>query len=304
YADYVAKKVGKTHLKLVVDSGNGSCGPVAMRIFEKMDCNAVGMFVEPDGAFPNHLADPHNKSTLVQLQKRVVSEKADLGIALDGDGDRVYFIDEKGGVILPEVSGVLFVRDVLKTQPGSTIAFELRCSLALREEIEKYGGKPVMTAAGRVAVRETVAKTRSPFGTEITGHVCFGENNGFDDGLFASAKFASLLAKSGKKASALVASVPKYFTSIEYRVVVPAEKKNAIVEGVKTALAKEFEVSELDGVYIASGDYWGLLRASNTEPKLGIRFEGKTKEKLEFAYGVFKKALKQQGVELPALEVE
>jgi len=304
YAEYVVKKSAKARLKVVVDTGNGSCGPVAMRIFEKMGCNAIGMFIEPDGTFPNHLADPHDKRTLVQLQERVRKEKADLGIAFDGDGDRVYFVDENGSVITPDAVAVLFAREVLKKNKGATLPFELRCSMVLREEIEKNGGRPLMVAAGRVAVREAMARAKAPFGTESTGHVCFGENRGFDDGLFAAAKFASILFASRKKASALVASVPKYFASVEYRLTVPVERKNSIVAGVKTLLAKNFKLNELDGVRVEADDYWGLLRASNTEPKITLRFEGKTRVKLEDIYSVFSSALKKEGVRLPPLEVD
>ncbi len=304
YIDYVAKRFPNAgSLKIVIDSGNGACGPVAVVLFEKMGCKVTGLFTEPDGTFPNHVADPHDKKNVVALQREVVAKHADLGIAFDGDGDRVYFVDEKGAILSGDVTGVLLVREVLRNGKAA-VPFELRCSLVVKEAIEKAGGTPIMVAAGRVAVREGVAAYNAPLGLESSGHICLGENRGFDDGIYAAAKFVKMLAASGKKASALAASVPRYFSSVEYRLKVPAERKAEIVAGVKMDLAKRFSLNELDGVRIETSDYWGLLRASKTEPKISLRFEGKTAGNLDSVYGIFKKALKQQGVELPALEVE
>jgi len=286
YLKFTESKIRRLDgLKVVIDGGNGVVGSVGVRLLRRLGAKVVPLYCEPDGRFPNHFPDPSKPENLRVLQKTVLKEKAVLGIAYDGDGDRAVFVDEQGSVIKSDDANVLFIREVLKKRPNSKIGFELRCSLAVKEEIEKAGGKPIETKAGRIAVRETM-RDGAAFACETTGHVCFAENNGFDDGVFASGKFAEIVKTSGLPPSRLAASVKKYFSTSELRI--PCGRKFEAVEEVEKKLKeKKLHLLLVDGVKYADAGGWGLVRASQTEPLLSVRFEGKTKKDLERIYGLF-----------------
>jgi phosphomannomutase/phosphoglucomutase len=286
YLTFVSSKTKRLDgLKIVVDGGNGIVGGVGVALLKKLGAKTVPLYCTPDGNFPNHLPDPSKPENLRDLQKKVVGEKAVLGIAYDGDGDRAVFVDEKGSVVKSDDANVLFIRAALKKRPKSKIGFELRCSIVVKEEIEKLGGKPLETKAGRIAVRETM-RNGAAFACETTGHVCFAENNGFDDGIFASAKFAEIVNYGGLPPSKLAESVKKYLSTRELRI--PCEKKFEAVEAVEKKLKeKKLDLLLIDGVKYSDGGGWGLVRASLTEPLLSVRFEGKTKKDLERIYSLF-----------------
>ncbi|HIH20152.1 TPA: hypothetical protein HA244_02695 [Candidatus Micrarchaeota archaeon] len=273
---------------------------MAVKLFRKLGAKVVPLYCEPDGTFPNHLPDPSKQENLVDLQKKVLAERADLGIAYDGDGDRAVFVDEKGKIISSDAANVLFIREVLESLPrGETVGFELRCSMAVAEEIASLGGIPFETRAGRIAVRETI-REGAVFACETTGHVCFAENNGFDDGLFASAKLAWLVKSKAAAASKLAASVKTYFSTRELRI--PCEIKDEAVETVKKSLSSQnLKLSTADGVKYADASAWGLVRASQTEPLLSARFEGKTQKDLQSVYDLFARAF-PASIKLPSLE--
>ncbi|MEM4255439.1 MAG: phosphomannomutase/phosphoglucomutase [Candidatus Norongarragalinales archaeon] len=286
-------------LKIVVDGGNGVVGEVGVRLLRKLGAKVIPLYCEPDGRFPNHLPDPSKPENVRDLQKRVVAENADLGVAFDGDGDRAVFVDERGGVIKSDEANVLFIRDVLPKKKGGSVGFELRCSMVVREEIEKLGGKAVETNAGRIAVRESMRKG-AVFACETTGHVCFADNNGFDDGIFASAKFCEILRKSGKRASQLVATVKRYHATRELRIPC-ARKFEAVAQAEKALKARKLRLLTSDGVKYQDEKAWGLVRASLTEPLLSARFEGKTRGDLERVYALFESAM-PSFAKLPPLE--
>ena len=300
YLKFVSSKTRRIEgMKIVVDGGNGIVGEVGIKLLKKLGAKAVPLYCIPDGRFPNHLPDPSKPENVKDLRNKVVEEKAVLGIAFDGDGDRAVFVDEKGSVVKSDDANVIFVRDALKKHPKSKIGFELRCSLVVKEEIEKLGGKPLETKAGRIAVRETM-RGGAAFACETTGHVCFTENNGFDDGIFASAKFSGLVGESGHAPSLLASSVKKYFSTRELRI--PCERKFEAVGYVEEKLkGKKLKLLLIDGVKYSDAGGWGLVRASLTEPLLSVRFEGKTRGDLERVYALFEGAF-PSFARLPALE--
>ena len=294
--DYIAFTSSKLPrckgLKVVIDGGNGVVGQVGVKLLEKLGAEVIPLHCKPDGRYPNHLPDPSKPENLVDLQKTVLREKAGLGIAYDGDGDRAVFVDETGKVVKSDNANVLFIRNVLKK--GGTVGFELRCSLVVKEEIEKLGGIPVETKAGRIAVRDSM-RDGAVFACETTGHVCFADNNGFDDGIFASAKLAGIAA--GSSVSKLSSTVKSYFATRELRI--PCERAPQVIEKAVSAFKKKnIGVSRLDGLKYSDEGGWGLVRASQTEPLLSARFEGKTKGDLERVYSLFSTAIS----ELPPLE--
>ena len=285
-------------MKIVVDGANAVAGEVGVKLLKKLGAKVVALHCDLDGTFPNHLADPSKPENVVDLQKRVLREKAVAGIAFDGDGDRAVFVDERGGVMKSDDANVLFIREVLAKKKGS-VGFELRCSMVVREEIEKLGGTAVETNAGRIAVRESM-RNGAVFACESTGHVCFAENNGFDDGIFASAKFCEILALKKTPASVLASSVKRYFATRELRI--ECERKQEAVEQVEERLkAKGLKLLLSDGVKYADGNAWGLVRASQTEPLLSTRFEGRTRKDLERVYALFAEAM-PSFAKLPQLE--
>ncbi len=288
-------------LKVVIDSGNGTCGPVARELFEKMGCRVVSIFEDIESAFLNHIADPHNPENLKWLQEEVVKQKAHLGIAFDGDGDRVGFVDEKGKAVREDDVCVLFARNELQKQKGAVI-YDLRFSRALPEEVIKYKGKPFMSKAGRIAIRENLIAKKAVFGGEVSGHYFFADHFGFDDGIYAGAKMLQIVSGM-EKFSTEIKAIPKYSGTPELRLKCDNQGKFKLVENVRKALRKKYgkQIITIDGVYLNLPQAFGLLRVSNTEPAITLRFEGKSRNKLKEVYGIFSKYLKVEGVILPKL---
>ncbi|MBU1197144.1 phosphomannomutase/phosphoglucomutase [Candidatus Micrarchaeota archaeon] len=290
-------------IRVVFDSGNGTCGPIARVLLELMGCRVHSLFEDVESAFLNHLPDPHQVENLRWLQDEVKRQHAQFGVAFDGDGDRAAFVDDQGNIVRGDDAFILFLRDALKRHPRSTVVYELRCSLVVPEEITRLKGRKVMSKAGRIAVREELEKRGAVLGGEITGHFSFADHYGFDDGLFAAAKMAQLVSVMNHPLSSELKRIPKYPCTSELRLFCADDEKNAVVQGVQTDLKKGFgaAVKTLDGVYLDLGDSWGLVRVSNTEPAITLRFEGKTFAKLKRVYRLFEKPLKTAGVVLPPL---
>jgi phosphomannomutase / phosphoglucomutase len=286
-------------LRVVIDSGNGTCGKVAHDLFKRMGCDVTSLFEDMESAFMNHVADPHNPANLKWLQAEVLNRSADLGIAFDGDGDRAGFVDEKGQIIREDDASILFLRHELQKQKGAII-YDLRLSRSIPEEIRKLKGKPVMSKAGRIAIRENLISNRALFGGEVSGHYFFADHYGFDDGIYAGAKMCEIISGMNGKLSHAISQMTKYPSTPELRIHVENEQKAAIVENVKKELRKKYgkKVLTLDGVYLNLENGWGLLRVSNTEPAITLRFEGKTKKELREIFSIFEKLLKIQGVKL------
>lgn len=288
YIDYLLSSVSiKKGLKIVIDTGNGTCGPIMERILQRFGVKFEILFKEPDGNFPNHLPDPTVEKYIKDLIGRVKSEKFDVGIGLDGDGDRIGVIDENGNIIWGDVLLALFAEKIIENQPGAQIIFEVKCSRGLIERIEELGGKPIMYRTGHSLIKAKMKQENAPLAGEMSGHIFFADRYfGYDDAMYASLRLLEILSD-GKKLSELTLRVPKYFSTPEIRVDTTDDKKFLIVERLKSEFKKRFKIIDIDGIRVDFGDGWGLVRASNTQPVLVLRFEAKTKNRLDEIKNLF-----------------
>lgn len=297
YIDMVASKISlKRKLKVVVDSGNGTGGIVAPELLRKLGCDVTELYCEPDGNFPNHFADPTVPENLKDLIAKTKETGADVGFAYDGDADRIGAIDEQGNILWGDQLLILFSRDILEKHPGAKIVFEVKCSQNLVDDIKKHGGIPIMAQTGHSPIKKRMKKENAAAGGEMSGHMFFADDfYGFDDAVYASARLLQLLAKGEKKLSELLDDIPKTFSTPEIRVDCPDETKFEIVESIKEYFKDHYEVIDIDGVRVIFPDGWGLLRASNTQPVLVLRFESKSQERLEENKNLFLKKLEDIG---------
>jgi len=299
HAEFVASKHKLSRkFKVVVDCGNSVCSLVALKMFKLLGCETVELFCNLDGKYPNHLPDPHKRDNYGAIAAKVQETKADFGVMFDGDGDRAGFVDELGNIVDGDYAHVLLLRDLLSHKPGATAILDLRLSLAVFEDATARGAKVVMSKAGRMAIHEEMDKLTADYGGEVTGHISFADNAGNDDAFYSTAKMAQILSQSQDTFSKIVSGLPHYHSIPEMRIPCANEKKFAIVEEVKKELWKSYKVNAIDGVRIDFEDSWGLLRVSNTEPQITLRFEGKTRAALEKVYAIFSAELAKHDVKL------
>jgi phosphomannomutase/phosphoglucomutase len=234
-----------------------------------------------DGSFPIHHPDPTVPENLELLIDKVKKEKADLGIAYDGDADRIGAVDEKGNILWGDELLILFARDILKSRPGATIISEVKCSQRLFDDIARNGGKPIMWKAGHSLLKAKMKETGAVLAGEMSGHMFFADRYfGYDDAVYASLRLVELVARLGQPLSALLADLPKTVSTPEIRVDCPDDKKFQIAERAKEFFRQRYPIIDVDGVRVQFPDGWGLIRASNTQPALVLRFEATTDEKL------------------------
>jgi phosphomannomutase/phosphoglucomutase len=283
YRAYVKEnlRLGKRKLKVVVDAGNGTGGVIAVPLFESLGLEVVPLFIEMDGRFPNHHPDPTVEKNLEHLKAKVRETKADLGIAYDGDADRVGAVDEKGNVLWGDQIMILFSRALLAEQPGAAIVGEVKCSFTLYDDIAQRGGRAIMWKAGHSLIKAKMKEEKALLAGEMSGHIFFAHRwFGFDDGIYSSARLVELLSRTEAPLSALLADVPRTESTPELRVDCPEEKKFEVVRRAQEFFKSRYEAVTVDGVRIVFPDGWGLVRASNTQPLLVLRFEATTKERL------------------------
>ncbi len=302
YIDDVVERIGPISgkLKVVVDCGNGAGALVAPQLMKRLGVNATCLFCESDGTFPNHHPDPTVEANLKDIIAAVAKEKADIGIALDGDADRIGVIDNEGEIIWGDHILILYARDVLeRTGKGQSIIFDVKCSQALPEEITKAGGKPVMWKTGHSLIEEKMHETHAPIAGEMSGHMFFGEGfYGFDDALYGAARLLRIVANSGKSVHEMLADVPRFVSTPEIRVDCADDIKFGIVEAATKYFRAKHDVIDVDGVRVLFGDGWGLIRASNTQPVLVMRFEARTAEHLAQIRAEMEGWLTEQGIAL------
>jgi phosphomannomutase/phosphoglucomutase len=275
-------RFGKRKLKVVVDAGNGTGGVVAVPLFQALGLDVVPLFIEMDGRFPNHHADPTVEKNLEQLKAKVRETKADIGIAYDGDADRVGAVDEKGNVLWGDQIMILFSRALLAEVPGSTIVGEVKCSFTLYDDIKAKGGRGIMWKAGHSLIKAKMKEEKAALAGEMSGHIFFAHRwFGFDDGIYSSGRLLELLSRTDAPMSTLLADVPKTFSTPELRVDCPEDKKFELVRRAQEFFSKRYDAVTVDGVRVVFPDGWGLVRASNTQPILVLRFEAKTQARLE-----------------------
>ncbi|HEY6003371.1 MAG TPA: phosphomannomutase/phosphoglucomutase [Anaeromyxobacter sp.] len=284
YKEYVRQnlRLGKRKLKVVVDAGNGTGGVVAVPLFQSLGIDVVPLFVEMDGRFPNHHPDPTVERNLEDLKSKVKDVGADVGIAYDGDADRVGAVDEKGNVLWGDQLMILFSRALLAEEPGAAIVAEVKCSFTLYDDIAKRGGRAVMWKAGHSLIKAKMKEEKALLAGEMSGHIFFGHRwFGFDDGIYSSGRLLELLSRTDAPLSSLLADVPRTFSTPELRVDCPEEKKFEVVKRAQEFFRTRYDAVTVDGVRVVFPDGWGLVRASNTQPLLVLRFEAKTKARLE-----------------------
>ena len=286
YVGYVASRITLARpTKVVLDAGNGVAGPVAVKTLNAIGCEVIELYCEPDGNFPNHMPDPLNPKNLQDLIKRVKETGADVGVALDGDGDRLGVVDDRGEILWADQYLILLARNALRERAGASVVFDVKCSMALSEEIERMGGKPVMSRTGYPNIMARRREVDAALAGELSGHMFFNDPViDFDDGTFAAANLLQAISREAGKLSDWVATVPKYHSTPEERFHCPDDQKFDVIK----VLTQEFrgqpdvkQVIELDGARVVLQDGWGLVRASNTEPALTTRFEAKTQQRAE-----------------------
>lgn len=288
YVNYVIQQVAiKKGLKVAIDTGNGTCGPIMEKILKEIKSDYHILYKNPDGNFPNHLPDPTVVEYIKDLVEIVKKGDFNCGIGLDGDGDRIGVLDEKGEIIWGDVLLAIYAEKVLQKRPGAKIIFEVKCSKGLIERIEALGGIPLMYKTGHSLIKAKMKAERAPLAGEMSGHIFFADRYyGYDDAIYASLRLLEILSEDGAL-SRLAARVPKYFSTPEIRIETTDEKKFKIVDELRKYFEKSYDIIDIDGVRVDFSNGWGLIRPSNTQPVLVLRFEAETEKRLEEIKKIF-----------------
>lgn len=282
YVDYVASNISITRpLKLAVDGGNGTAGPVITKLLDRLGIEYEALYCDMDGRFPNHPPDPTVPANLEELGRVVSQNGLMCGLGFDGDADRLGAVDEMGRVIYGDMLLAIFSRHILAEHPGASIIGEVKCSKKLFDDITTHGGNPIMWKAGHSLIKQKMADTGALLAGEMSGHFFFKHRwFGFDDGIYAGLRLAELLAVHEQPLSAWLSDLPETVSTPEIRVECPDALKFPVVDRVLAELKAEHTVNGVDGVRVEFPDGWGLLRASNTQPALVMRFEAETEPRL------------------------
>ena len=300
YVDDVVARTGplKNRLKVVFDCGNGVGAVVSRDLFDRLGIDASYIFCESDGTFPNHHPDPTVVENLHDIIREVKARRADLGIAFDGDADRIGVVDARGEIVWGDHILILYARDVLaRTGAGQPIIFDVKCSQALPHAIEAAGGTPVMWKTGHSLIKERMKQLNAPLAGEMSGHMFFAEGfYGHDDALYGAARLLRIVAASGMSVEEMLADVPKFVSTPEIRVDCPDEIKFEVVQRAVDYFRAKYDVIDVDGVRVLFGDGWGLIRASNTQPVLVTRYEALTSQRLNEIQQLMETWLRSQGV--------
>ena len=280
--------------KIVVDAGNGTGGVIGVPIMREMGQEVVELFCDMDGHFPNHFPDPTVEKNLETLRKTVLEQKAHVGIGYDGDADRIGIIDEKGNIIWGDYLMIIFARDILREHKGATFVSEVKCSKNLFDDIAKHGGKPIMWKAGHSLIKQKMKETGALMGGEMSGHIFFADKFfGYDDAIYASLRFLEIMERDGRPVSEFLSDLPKMFSTPEIRMDCPDNVKFEIVRKLTEYYKAKFNVIDTDGVRVTFEDGWGLVRSSNTQPILVLRFEATSEEALARIQDMVMKDLSQ-----------
>jgi phosphomannomutase/phosphoglucomutase len=281
-------------IKVVLDCGNGSAGEIAPKLIRALGYEVIELFCEIDGNFPNHHPDPGKVENLQDLVQAVQENSADVGIAFDGDGDRLGVVTEKGEIIFPDQLMMIFTKDVLKNFPGKEIVFDVKCTNLLSNIIKESGGIPVMSPTGHFHIKNTLKETNAPLAGEMSGHIFFNDKwHGFDDGHYSAFRLLEIMHDLNIPLSSILGQLPKAFSTPELNINIEEEKKFEIVKNfVDKAQFEGGSKVTIDGLRVDFDDGWGLIRASNTTPKLVLRFEAKTSSRLKEIKNMFLDQLK------------
>lgn len=283
YIEFLANNVKLDRpLKVVLDAGNGTAGVVAVPVFRRLGCQVIELYTEMDGRFPHHHPDPTLPEAMKELTEKVVVEATDFGVGYDGDGDRVGVVDDRGRLLWGDQLLILFARDLLPRNPGAAIISEVKASKVFYSEVARLGGKPIMWKTGHSLIKKKLREEKALLAGEMSGHLFFADRYfGFDDAIYASIRVAEIVARSGTSLSQLLADLPVTYYTPEIRVYASDEVKFTIVEELKKELAPRYPLVDIDGIRVIYPNGWALVRASNTQAVLVLRFEADTPEALE-----------------------
>ena len=296
YSDYLLKKIKfKKSLKVVINAGNGTAGPIVPPILKRAGCEVVEQYCNIDFTFPHHEPNPASISALNALSAKVKESGADIGFGFDGDGDRLGVVDEKGSIVWPDRFLILLARQILKEKPGSSIVFDVKCSESLIEEIKKNGGNPVMWKTGHSFIKKKAKEIKAALAGERSGHIFYSHGYyGYDDAIFASLKLIQYLLEQNEPLSEIMLGTPQYFTSPTWQVYCADEIKYEVADRLVEEFKKEYgsdKVIDISGARVKFDDGWGLVRASSNLPVLVLVFESKTKQGLERIKSIFRERL-------------
>ena len=298
--EYISEVIAQTSksskkIKVVVDCGNGSAGEIAPRLMRELGHEVIELFCEIDGNFPNHHPDPGKLENLQDLIRTVKKEDADIGIAFDGDGDRLGVVSNLGEIIYPDQLMMIFSKSVLQNSQNKEIVFDVKCTNLLGEIITNAGGIPIMSPTGHFHIKNTLKKTNAPLAGEMSGHIFFNDQwYGFDDGHYSAFRLIEIMKNSQSSLSSIFKELPKAFSTPEMNIDVDEDKKFKIVEDfIINSDFGDGEKNTVDGLRVNFKDGWGLLRASNTTPKLVLRFEAKSHARLKEIQDIFLVQLKK-----------
>jgi len=283
YQEYIRQNVRLPKpLRVGIDAGNGTAGVVAVPLIRSLGCEVYDLYCDMDGNFPNHEADPTVLANMQDLVDLVQDKRLDVGIGYDGDGDRLGVIDGSGQIIYGDQLMIIFSREILSRKPGATFISEVKCSKTLYDDIEKHGGRAVMWKTGHSLIKKKMKEIGAELAGEMSGHMFFADRYfGYDDATYASCRLLEILATTDKTIPQLLCDVPKTYTTPEIRVDCPDDRKFAVVEEVTDYFRRNYDVIDIDGVRILFDDGWGLVRASNTQPVLVLRFEALSETRLQ-----------------------
>ncbi len=296
YASMLAEKIrlGPHRLRVALDCGNGTAGAFAPDILRRWGCEVLPLYCDPDPSFPHHHPDPVDPHNLGDLIRLVREERADLGIGLDGDGDRIGVVDDQGAILWGDLLMALFWREVLAAHPGATALVEVKCSQALIDEIRRLGGRPEFTRTGHSLIKARMLEIGAMFAGEMSGHMFFAdEYYGYDDAVYAAGRLLRMLSQTDRPLSRIAGEIPRYHVTPETRVACPDGAKFAVVAALVAEFRDRYNVIDVDGARVVFPDGWALVRASNTQPVLVLRAEGTTPAALERAKRVLEEALRR-----------
>jgi len=303
YQDYLVDNIKISRpVKVIVDAGNGAGGPILPDILRRLGCEVIELYCDMDGTYPNHHPDPTVIEYMQDLIKTVRETDAEVGIGLDGDADRIGVIDEKGKMLFGDQILTIFAREFLKSHPGEKVVADVKCSKNFFDDVKKHGGVPVMYMTGHSLIKKKMKEDKIIMGGEMSGHVIFADRYlGFDDAIYAACRFVEIMAESDQKVSEMLADQPKMYNTPELRVDCTEETKFRIVEKVRDHFQENgFDVNDIDGMRVTFSDGWGLLRASNTQPVLVMRFEAETEVRLQEIRSQVEKEIERVKQELGA----
>lgn len=295
YQDYIYNNVFiKKGIHVVIDAGNGVGGLFSLPLFEKFGCRITSIHCDVDGRFPNHFPDPTVPENLVDMIAAVKREKADIGIAFDGDADRIGVVLETGEILWGDELLLLFSRFVLEDHPGATVIGEVKCSHRLYTDIAAHGGRGIMWKAGHSLIKGKMKEEKALMAGEMSGHVFFADRYfGYDDAIYSAMRLLEILSRTGKKITEILSDVPKVFNTPEIRIDCPDSIKFQVVDDLKEFFRRDYDIIDIDGVRIRFDDGWGLIRASNTQPVLVLRFEAETAERLREIRSIIERGMEK-----------